>query len=364
MIETVNNLKNNRAKGGAAASAVVAEHVTRMRKIVGSLNAHTNRASEPLRVGLHDIRNAEKSGKWWLVGASWRGEEVDQSKSAHSKGSEQLDFGGSDDDYESTNLLQLAKEQRMNTEIRRAIFISIMSATDYKDAHLRLLKLHLRKAQELEVPRILLQCAGAEQNYNPYYTFIAKKLCTDRKLKMAFQFSLWDLFKRMGERSFGEDEEQPDSEDEDEALKTHQLVNFGKMYGVLIAGGALNVGILKVCAPHYRTILYLVNVYQNLNFAFLRPKTRAFLEVLFTTAILETQKRCKQGHDEQALSGIFEAATSTPQVIPGLRLFFQRLGNAAEFAKSGHEKETVQWGFRVSRDALTRIQADAAKSER
>ncbi|KAF2101948.1 hypothetical protein NA57DRAFT_10981, partial [Rhizodiscina lignyota] len=341
MMETVNNLKNNRSKG-ASSSAVIAEHVVRMKKILGSLNTRSTRASEPLRIGLNDIRNREKTGKWWLVGASWKGQ--DDKAVAHRdpqelKGVENLDIGDDLGDNETTTLLQLAKEQRMNTEIRRAIFISIMSASDYKDAHVRLLKLHLKKAQELEIPRVLLQCAGAEQSYNPYYTSIAKKLCTDRKLKMAFQFSLWDLFKRMGER-FGDNEgEFLDSDDEEDALKMHQLVNFGKMYGALIATDSLSVAVLK-----------------NLNFAYLRPKTQAFLEVLFTTTILETLRRSKHGRDDHAVVHIFDSAAATPQVLLGLQLFFQHLlGNDVEVAKSKHEGNTVRWGFQVAKDALTRL---------
>ena len=245
MIETVNNLKNNRSKARAATSAVVAEHVIRIKNILGSLNTGPTKANEPLRIGLADIRNAEKSGKWWLVGASWKGK-GEQNIEPEAKVSENLDIGGGIDDFESTSLLQLAKEQRMNTEVRRAIFISIMSATDYKDAYLRLLKLHLKKAQELETPRVLLQCAGAEQSYNPYYTLIARKVCADRKLRMAFQFSLWDLFKRMGERFEDGLEEGVSSDDEEVELHIHQLVNYGKMFGVLIASGGLQVGVFKV----------------------------------------------------------------------------------------------------------------------
>ena len=87
----------------------------------------------------------------------------------------------------------------MNTDIRRAIFVTIMSATDYQDAHLRLMKLKLKKVQEFEIPKVLIHCAGGEKTYNPYYTLIAKKICGDRRLKTAFQYCLWDLFKKMGE---------------------------------------------------------------------------------------------------------------------------------------------------------------------
>nr|GFD56933.1 nucleolar MIF4G domain-containing protein 1 [Tanacetum cinerariifolium] len=79
-----------------------------------------------------------------------------------------------DEDGE-VDLAQLAREQRMNTDVRRAIYVSIMSATDFKDAQIRLNKLNLKKAQEVEIPKVIIHCAGAEKTYNPYYTILARK---------------------------------------------------------------------------------------------------------------------------------------------------------------------------------------------
>ena len=243
MIETINNLKNNRMKTGVAASAMVSEHTIRMKKTLGFLNTRNIKANEPLRIGLQDIRDTDKRGKWWLVGASYRdkvmGPENDRLREQTS--SNPTPKQGIDTDHAANDLLQLAKEHRMNTDIRRSIFVTIMSASDYRDAHLRLLKLRLKKTQELEIPQVLIHCAGAELAYNPFYTLIARLLCADRKLRMAFQFSLWDLFKRMGE-----DTDEDDDRDETRGLKTRAIVNLARMYGTLVAEGALSISILKV----------------------------------------------------------------------------------------------------------------------
>lgn len=249
MIETINNLKNNRMKTGVAASTVTSEHTIRMKKTLGSLNTRTIRASEPLRIGLKDIRNTDKRGKWWLVGASYKDEDRNNQDlaappskhqaSPHSGDMEMVDQG-------ATDLLQLAREQRLNTDVRRSIFVSIMSATDYRDAHLRLLKLRLKKSQELEIPKVLIHCAGAEKTYNPYYTLIARKLCSDRKLKMSFQFSLWGLFKRMGEGEEGIEEDFEQQDEQDDTLGMRSVVNLAKLYGILVAEGGLDLGVLKV----------------------------------------------------------------------------------------------------------------------
>lgn len=242
MVETVNDLKNNRMKAGLTASSVASEHVTRMRKILGSLNTRNAKASEPLRIGLKDIRESDKRGKWWLVGASYRDDQEEKTAAddipTTAKDLSIKDVSKNDD---PNDLLQLARDHRMNTDIRRSIFVTIMSATDYRDAHLRLLKLRLKRTQELEIPRVLIHCARAEAVYNPYYTLIAKRLCTDKKLKMAFQFSLWDMFKLMGEG----DEEVAEEDDRDK-LGLREVVNLAKMFGMLVADGGLALSILKV----------------------------------------------------------------------------------------------------------------------
>lgn len=330
MIETINDLKNNKMKTGGAASAVTSEHTVRMKKTLGSLNNRSIKASEPLRIGLKDIKESDKKGKWWLVGASWAGnaEDDEASKVPTNKDIQVVEAGTSD-------LVQLAREQRMNTDIRRAIFITIMSASDYQDAYLRLMKLKLRKVQELEIPKVLIHCSGAEQNYNPYYTLISKRLCGDRKLKMAFQFSLWDLFKRMGETN----DDDVDIE-EDEELDTRHIVNLAKMFGTLITEGGLGLNVLK-----------------NLNLNYLQPKTKTFCEALFITILLQSQKGVSSGKDEQTVVNIFSKAMDTPQMITGLQYFLKKVVAKTDIAGGKQEKNTVKWACGVARDTLSALLA-------
>ena len=252
MIETMNNLKNNRMKTGIAASTIASEHTVRMKKILQSLNQRTVRASEPLRLGLKDLQDKDKRGKWWLVGASYRIDTGDGNLQKQPSCANENDWddvpGGTG---AAGDLEQLAKEQRMNTDVRRSIFIAIMSSSDSNDAYVRLLKLGLKRSQALEIPKVLVHCAGAEKVYNPFYTFLSRRICRDKKLKMALQFSLWDLFKRMGE---AENEAEGDGgEGADGELELRSIVNLARMFGALIAEGGLSVGVLKVYFIHGST---------------------------------------------------------------------------------------------------------------
>jgi len=131
MIETLTNLKNNKSKLSTATSVVNSESSNRMRKTLGSLNSRQLRTSEPLRASLNDIRQVETKGKWWLVGASWKNDvDAEDTPAKTSKETVKNDELHIDDaeDLGVTDLLQMAREQRMNTDIRRAIFVSIMSS--------------------------------------------------------------------------------------------------------------------------------------------------------------------------------------------------------------------------------------------
>jgi len=252
MIETINNLKNNRVKTGIEASSISAEHTNRLKKSLGSLSNRNLKGTEPLRIGLADIRNTDKKGKWWLVGASWKNEKVDEDSSRKESQKDRKKVVDDDETIlsgqASVDLHQLARENGMNTDVRRAIFITMLSAADYKDAHVKLLKLNLKKSQELEIPRVLVHCAGSEQIYNPYYTLLARKLCGEHRLRKAFQFVLWDTFKALGEKGEGDDYDDRDEETA-EAIPLRKLVNLGKLYGTLIANGGLPIATLKVVFP-------------------------------------------------------------------------------------------------------------------
>ncbi|RHZ53648.1 MIF4G domain-containing protein [Aspergillus thermomutatus] len=356
MIDTITDLKNNRLKS-APGSSVTSEHITKMRKILGSLNnSRVIRASEPISISREDIHNASKKGKWWLVGASWKEDPLVSARQELANLPQDSKAAAQEEDSEGEpDLASIAKAHRMNTDIRRSIFVAIMSATDYQDAHVRLLKLRLKRAQEYEIPRVLTHCAMEEEAYNPYYTLIARRLCGEmgRRMKVSFMYTLWNGFKRMGESGDmdGDDEDTGFGDDNDERnkLSMKSAVNLAKMYASLIADGALTLSVLK-----------------TLNFAYLQPKTKAFLEILIITIIQHSLKSKRGGkkkgrnvdQDEEAernekpLMEIFLRTRDTPQVVKGLIYFIRKVVSKTDIVESEREQKLVRWGCRVAVDAL------------
>uniref|UniRef100_M0R6J5 Nucleolar protein with MIF4G domain 1 n=1 Tax=Rattus norvegicus TaxID=10116 RepID=M0R6J5_RAT len=96
----------------------------------------------------------------------------------------------------SSKMLELARKQRMNTDVRRNIFCTMMTSEDFLDAFEKLLKLGLKDQQEREIVHILMDCCLQEKTYNPFYAFLASKFCAyERRFQMTFQFSIWDKFR-------------------------------------------------------------------------------------------------------------------------------------------------------------------------
>lgn len=364
MIDTITDLKNNRVKAAGVGSSIASEHITKMRKILGALsNNRVIRASEPIRVSRIDILNSTEKGKWWLVSASWKEDPLESARQELSALPSSLNDSNAyaskevnDDEDKEPDLLSIAKAQRMNTDVRRSIFVAIMSATDYQDAHVRLHKLRLKRAQDFEIPRVLIHCCMEEESYNPYYTLISRRVCGEmgRRIKVSFMYTLWNVFKKMGERGDLDNEDDDDSfgtdDNDDQQVTMKAIVNLAKMYGSLIADGTLTLSILK-----------------NLNFAYLQPKTKAFVELLIITVIQQSQKKQKkkpgkrsksepggdsdEGKDTKALTDIFFRTRDTPQIVKGLIFFVRRVVSKTDIV-SGKELKLVRWGCKVALDAL------------
>lgn len=338
MIETITDLKNNKVKAAASVNGVAIEHITRMRKVLGTLNAPNVRASEPLRIGRSDIKDTERKGKWWLIGASWKGNGDERVPELDAFGDKLTTRDPDHIDPQEADLLELARQYRMNTSVRRSIFIAVMSSSDYQDAHLRLLKLRLKRSQEQEIPKVLLRCAGAETTYNPYYTLIAKKLCTDKRMKMAFQFSLWDFFKKMGEK--GDMDESDEEDDETQVVELHEVVNLAKMYAGLVTDGALSLTMLK-----------------TLNLAYLKEQARTFVELLLVVVILQSQEAVSNGHDEKVLRTTFGKVVDAPQIVNALQIFIKKVVAQSDLAASRKERATLIWGSKVAADTLKTLRS-------
>ncbi|XP_021018426.1 nucleolar MIF4G domain-containing protein 1 [Mus caroli] len=187
MLETMLALKNNDLRKIPGYNP---EPVEKLKKLQRALVRNAGSGSETrLRISWDGILNAEQTGRWWIVGSAWSGTPmIDNSHHIQL----QKPLAG----MVSSKMLELARKQRMNTDVRRIIFCTLMTSEDFLDAFEKLLKLGLKDQQEREIVHILMDCCLQEKTYNPFYAFLASKFCDyERRFQMTFQFSIWDKFR-------------------------------------------------------------------------------------------------------------------------------------------------------------------------
>ena len=171
MLESLAHLRQKGRHLGRESSAT-AESLQRLSKYVSSLERkRTVRAHSALQVGLQDLQDAEKRGRWWLVGAAWTGKDDSEPApdvvagvpiSSTAAAAAAPKFQGVDldasDDGSTIDLTRLARTQGMNTDARRMVFSTLMSSLDYMDAAHNLMQLKLNDVQRREVIRVLVHC--------------------------------------------------------------------------------------------------------------------------------------------------------------------------------------------------------------
>ena len=249
LLNTMTDLKNNRLK-----PSVLAADFHPLKKVVTSTFKAISSSAEPLQVSLDDIKNVDTKGKWWLVGASWRGNMNSAFEEGDTKTGNKIEVKEMvliEDDLldDIPDWTQLAKENRMNTDVRRAIFISIMSAQDYVDAFEKIEKLGLKNKQVLEIPRVLLSCLLAdskENGYNQYYALVASKLCEHHHaLLKSFQFLFWNTIQKYEDKDDSDSEDEDDLDDSDEIVRLRRIANQGRFFGNLLGQNILKLDIFK-----------------------------------------------------------------------------------------------------------------------
>ncbi len=290
MLETLNDLKAGKglAKKNAAAANSSAAHASleRMKKMIGGLGKkRTLRAHDSLRVTLRDLRDADRKGKWWLVGAAWTGHTDKEQEEATgvtaarplAKRKSAAQVGESNKTQEK--LLAYARRHGMNTEARRNIFVTIMTSEDFVDASQKLLQLKLTEVQRREIVRVLLQCLDIDEAYNPFFALIGQQLAMDsHSAKFTMQYALWDFMRSIGETSVAGrskadlSEDTYDEFDDERAVSDKKLAHVARAYAWWIAQDVLSFNVLK-----------------SVDFTTLKSRGTLFLQLLLANTLLYTQ---------------------------------------------------------------------------
>ncbi|KAG2674983.1 hypothetical protein I3760_13G162900 [Carya illinoinensis] len=98
---------------------------------------------------------------------------------------------GSDDDEDDEDESEEEDEEQMKIKdetetnlvnLRRTIYLTIMSSVDFEEAGHKLLKIKLEPGQEMELCIMLLECCSQERTYLRYYGLLGQRFCMINKV--------------------------------------------------------------------------------------------------------------------------------------------------------------------------------------
>lgn len=148
---------------------------------------------------------------------------------------------GSDDEYESDDSSdnEETKEERdleikdqTNTDLvnlRRTIYLTIMSSVDFEECCHKLMKVTLPPGQESELPSMVIECCSQERTYSKFYGLIGERFAKLNRL--------WtDLF----ESSFAK------YYDTIHRYETNRLRNIARFFGHLLSSDGIGWHVLSV----------------------------------------------------------------------------------------------------------------------
>ncbi|KAL3641573.1 hypothetical protein CASFOL_012388 [Castilleja foliolosa] len=98
-------------------------------------------------------------------------------------GEEESEEEADSDEDESEEEMRINDETETNLiNLRRSIYLTIMSSVDYEEAGHKLLKMKLEPGQEMELCIMLLECCSEERTYRGYYGLLGQRFCMINKL--------------------------------------------------------------------------------------------------------------------------------------------------------------------------------------
>ena len=192
------------------------------------------------RTGLDDEIDVQDGLNVFKFDAEWE-EHEEAYKKLKAEILGEADGSEEDDEYESDDSSdnEEAKEEReleikdqSNTDLvnlRRTIYLTIMSSIDFEECCHKLMKVTLPPGQETELPSMVIECCSQERTYSKFYGLIGERFAKLNRL--------WtELF----ESSFAK------YYDTIHRYETNRLRNIARFFGHLLSSDAIGWHVLSI----------------------------------------------------------------------------------------------------------------------
>ncbi|EXC36384.1 Pre-mRNA-splicing factor CWC22-like protein [Morus notabilis] len=111
------------------------------------------------------------------------GEESEDEEGSDTSSDAEDDDDDDDSEEEEDEEMQIKDETETNlVNLRRTIYLTIMSSVDFEEAGHKLLKIKLEPGQEMELCIMLLECCSQERTYLRYYGLLGQRFCMINKV--------------------------------------------------------------------------------------------------------------------------------------------------------------------------------------
>ncbi|KQJ91726.1 pre-mRNA-splicing factor CWC22 homolog [Brachypodium distachyon] len=110
------------------------------------------------------------------------GDEMDEDEEGSDDASDDEDEEESDDEEDEEQMEIRDKTETNLINLRRTIYLTIMSSVDFEEAGHKLLKIKLEPGQEMELNIMLLECCSQERTYLRYYGLLGQRFCMINKV--------------------------------------------------------------------------------------------------------------------------------------------------------------------------------------
>ncbi|KAM3341886.1 pre-mRNA-splicing factor CWC22 isoform X1 [Capsicum galapagoense] len=115
-----------------------------------------------------------------ILGEESEGGEDSGAESEDEDEDEDEDEESEEDDEEQMKIKDETETNLIN--LRRTIYLTIMSSVDFEEAGHKLLKIKLEPGQEMELCIMLLECCSQERTYLRYYGLLGQRFCMINKI--------------------------------------------------------------------------------------------------------------------------------------------------------------------------------------
>ncbi|KAG2200630.1 hypothetical protein INT47_007374 [Mucor saturninus] len=135
-------------------------------------------AEEMLNIFKYDPNYDENEAKYSAIKAEILGE--DGSDESGSSGDDESGSASEDDeeDDDEENKMEIMDQTNNDIiELRRKIYLTVMSSVNFEEACHKLMKLHIPEGHEVELCNMIIECASQERTYLKYYGLMAERFC-------------------------------------------------------------------------------------------------------------------------------------------------------------------------------------------